>query len=188
MLVIIFALSVIPFMMAWMLKGNPTFIEGKINKGQLIEPVITTERNDMLGFDRFSTDNIKELQGHWIMLNIVPGDDCLQACLDAIYKTKQLLLMMSKDLTRVRRAVIFFKPVNQEMVETWLRDDKVLLKVKPSEDLVKKITDLNNGLIADGLLLLMDPIGNIMMQYPSGFDPYKVKSDLSHLLRISQIG
>jgi hypothetical protein len=26
------------------------------------------------------------------------------------------------------------------------------------------------------------------MQYDPGFDPYKVKSDLVHLLRISQIG
>lgn len=35
---------------------------------------------------------------------------------------------------------------------------------------------------------LMDPLGNIMMQYESGFDPYKVKSDLHKLLKISQIG
>ena len=34
----------------------------------------------------------------------------------------------------------------------------------------------------------MDPMGNLMMQYEPGFDPYKVKSDLMHLLRISQIG
>jgi hypothetical protein len=38
------------------------------------------------------------------------------------------------------------------------------------------------------MLLLIDPLGNIMMQYEPGFDPYKVKNDLMHLLRASQIG
>jgi hypothetical protein len=34
----------------------------------------------------------------------------------------------------------------------------------------------------------MDPLGNLMMKYAPGFDPYKVRNDLSKLLRISQIG
>jgi hypothetical protein len=187
-MLIIFALSVIPFMIAWMLKGNPLFIEGRVNKGQLIEPVITSDRSDLVGIDSFSADNIKELQGHWIMLNMVAGDDCDALCREAIYKTKQLLLMMNKDLTRIRRAVLFFGAVNPNKIQSWLHDDKVLLRTKPSEGLVKKLLERQRGLNSDGALLLMDPLGNIMMQYPPGFDPYKVKSDLSHLLRISQIG
>lgn len=187
-MLIIFAISVVPFMIAWVLKGNPLFIEGRINKGQLIEPVITTERGDLVGIDPFSADNIKELQGHWIMLNMVAGDDCDPPCREAIYKTKQLLLMMNKDLTRIRRTVLFFGAVNPDKIQSWLHDDKVLLRTKPSENLVKKLLERQRGLNSDGALLLMDPLGNIMMHYPPGFDPYKVKSDLSHLLRISQIG
>jgi len=38
------------------------------------------------------------------------------------------------------------------------------------------------------MLLLIDPQGNVMMRYEPGFDPYKVKNDLLHLLKISQIG
>jgi hypothetical protein len=34
----------------------------------------------------------------------------------------------------------------------------------------------------------MDPLGNLMMQYDPGFDPYDVKKDLKKLLKISQIG
>jgi len=188
MVILIFAMAVIPFMTAWLLKGDPVFIEGRVNKGELIEPVISTSRDDLTGIDLFSKDNIKELHGHWIMLNLVSGEDCQQACLDAIYKTKQLLLMMNKDLTRMRRAVLFLKPDNPDRARALLADDRIILKVSPSEGLAQKILNLRNGQDNDGILLLMDPMGNIMMQYPSGFDPYKVKSDLSHLLRISQIG
>ena len=70
--------------------------------------------------------------------------------------------------------------------ETALKSD--LIKLKPSENLRQKIITLRSGNIPDGMLLLIDPLGNIMMQYESGFDPYKVKNDLMHLLRASQIG
>jgi hypothetical protein len=42
--------------------------------------------------------------------------------------------------------------------------------------------------VPDGMLFLIDPLGNLMMQYEPGFNTYKVKDDLMHLLRISQIG
>jgi hypothetical protein len=188
LVLLIFAMAIIPFAMAWMLGGNAPFIEGKTNKGQLITPVVATERSDLTGLDTFSADHIAELKGRWLMLNVVPQDNCNKNCLEAIHKTKQIRLMMNKDLTRTRRAVIFFKDVNPETANRWLRDDKVLLKVKPSAALSKKIAEIRNGALPDGMLLLMDPMGNLMMQYEPGFDPYKVKSDLMHLLRISQIG
>ena len=150
--------------------------------------MVPTERSDLIGFDRFSSDNIAELKGHWVLLNVIPQMDCDKNCLEAIHKTKQLRLMLNKDLTRTRRAVIFFKDVSLATADQWLQDDKVLLRVKPSLAIAKKIAELRKGNIPDGLLLLMDPMGNLMMQYEPGFDPYKVKSDLMHLLRISQIG
>ncbi|MBM4207527.1 MAG: hypothetical protein FJ190_05730 [Gammaproteobacteria bacterium] len=191
-LLLILALCVIPFISAFWLGGNDDFlnrIKGKTtNKGQLITPVITSERSDLVGMDRFSIDNINELTAHWVLLNIVPLTECATVCLDAIYKTKQLRLMLNKDLTRTRRAVVFMQDVNPQTAEQWLKDDKVLLKVKPSNSFSQKITELRHGAIPDGMLIIMDPLGNLMMQYEPGFDPYKVKKDLTHLLRISQIG
>lgn len=70
--------------------------------------------------------------------------------------------------------------------EVVLKSD--LIKLKPGDKLLKKISSLRSGNIPDGMLLLIDPLGNIMMQYEPGFDPYKVKNDLMHLLRASQIG
>ncbi|CAG7857499.1 hypothetical protein MCAMS1_02345 [biofilm metagenome] len=190
-LIIILALCIIPFVAAFWLSTNTQFVDnlkGRTNTGQLITPVITTERSDLLGMDQFSIANIGELKGHWILLNVIPQDDCTAACLEAIHKTKQLRIMLNKDLTRTRRAVAFFKEVPPQTVGQWLHDDTVLLKVRPSAALIQKIIKLRRGNIPDGMLLLMDPLGNLMMQYEPGFDPYKVKKDLMHLLQISQIG
>lgn len=187
-ILLLFCMAIVPFLLAWLLNGKAPFMSGKTNKGQLIAPVVATERSDLLGLDKFSADNIAELKGHWVMLNVVPLADCSKICLEAIHKTKQLRLMLNKDLTRTRRAVVFFKDVKPEVADQWLQNDKVLLKVKPSAALAQKIAEIRRGSISDGMLLLMDPLGNLMMQYEPGFDPYKVKSDLMHLLRISQIG
>jgi hypothetical protein len=188
LIVLIFGMAIIPFLLAWIMGGKAPFIAGKTNKGQLISPVVPTDRSDLTGLDSFSADNIAELKGHWVMLNAIPQAECNKICLEAIHKTKQLRLMLNKDLTRTRRAVIFIADVKPELANQWLADDKVLLKVKPSAALASKIGVIGKGTIPEGMLLLMDPLGNLMMQYEPGFDPYKVKSDLMHLLRISQIG
>jgi hypothetical protein len=54
--------------------------------------------------------------------------------------------------------------------------------------LLAKLNKAREQGVVDGMLFLMDPLGNIMMQYEPDFDPYKVKSDLRKLLKISQIG
>ena len=48
--------------------------------------------------------------------------------------------------------------------------------------------NIKAGVMPEGMLFLIDPLGNLMMQYEAGFNTYKVKDDLMHLLRISQIG
>ncbi|MDD5114755.1 MAG: hypothetical protein PHC94_12125 [Methylobacter sp.] len=188
LIISIFAMSIVPFLMAWGLKKNPQFLSGRTNHGQLIMPAVTTERSELLGFDQFSQDNIKELAGHWLIVNVIPSKECNELCLQSIQKTKQLRLMLNKELTRTRRIVLVLQDVPPEIASKWWESDDTLLKIKPSEAIVKKIADLRSGFIPDGMIFLMDPLGNLMMQYEPGFDPYDVKNDLMHLLRISQIG
>lgn len=180
----IFGMSVIPFLIAWGLKEHPQMLKGQTNNGQLITPPQTTERTDLTGFDQFSMDNMAELNGHWLLVNVIPNAGCNEACIEALHKTKQIRLMLSKELTRTRRIVMVLKDIAPETAE----DDPTLLRVKPNDAVAKKIATLRQGNIPDGMLLIMDPLGNLMMQYEPGFDPYDVKNDLMHLLRISQIG
>ena len=187
-IIILALMTAIPFSIAWYLTKNPDFQPMATNKGDLITPAVTTERSDLMGVDDFSVQNIKELEGHWVILNIIPNKECNQLCIDTIHATKQLRLMLNKDLPRVRRAVILVQGVQEESFQPWWDADDRLLKVKPSSGLLEKIKQKVAAELTDGMIILMDPLGNLMMQYKSGFDPYAVKSDLKKLLRISQIG
>lgn len=187
-ILVLFGMTLIPFLIAFGLKENPELLTGRTNNGQLITPPVVTERSELTGFDKFSADNVGELPGHWLIINVIPTQECNESCLDAIHKARQLQLMMSKDFTRTRRIALLLSDVSPDAANRWWLEDKVLLKMKPGASLAKKIADIRTGNVPDGMLFLMDPLGNLMMQYEPGFDPYKVKSDLTHLLKFSQIG
>jgi hypothetical protein len=186
----IFAMSIIPFSIAWFLAKNPELLTpSATNHGQLITPIITTERTDFQGFDTFSQENLKELEAHWLIVNVIPKSDCGEICLDALHKSRQLRLMLNKELVRTRRAVLVLdSSVSPETTANWWKDDNDLLHLKPNAAVIEKLNLLYNGQIPEGVLLLVDPLGNFMMQYAPQFNPYDVKSDLMHLLKISQIG
>jgi len=181
-------MSVIPFSFAWYLAKNPDSLTLGTNHGELVKPLITTELKEFSGFDTFSAENLKELQGHWVLINLVTHSSCSSACQDALFKTRQLSLMLGKDISRIRRAAIIFKTSEQTVLsQEWLEDGH-LLKILAEPSLQEKITKIVGNFEEDGGLLIMDPLGNLMMKYPTGYDPYKVKDDLSKLLKISQIG
>lgn len=184
----LFAMALLPFLLALLFKVKPEWLQGQTNYGRLIVPPVATEAAELTGYDAFSRDNIHELKAHWLIVNVIPHRDCNDVCLDALHKTRQIQLMLNKDLPRTRRVVLLLGNPDPKLSEAWWKDEKALLRVEPSPSLVKKLNEINPEGFPDGTLLLMDPLRNLMMQYEPGFDPYKVKSDLAHLLKISQIG
>ncbi len=226
-IIILALMTLIPFSFAWYLTTDKDFRPGSTNKGDLIIPLITTERDELKGIDAFSIKNLDELKGHWVLLNVIPTKQCDQVCAKAVHASKQIRLMINKELTRVRRAVVImhgeqqvdyqawkaqgdqllnldpaeYRKLQEPRVQVeilgtattetkviWWEKDYRLIKVKPELALAAKIKQLLGTDMAEGQLILMDPLGNLMMQYKSGFDPYAVKRDLKKLLRISQIG
>ncbi len=194
--IIIFAMSIIPFGIAWYLSSNGAWMGGGTNQGRLITPPITTEFNEFSGFDEFSAENLHEIKGRWVFINVVPKKQCNENCRFAIYKTKQLRVMMGKDLTRTRRLVLISSEAEPAKLQLKWQDEKTgevaednrLIKAKMAPSLLIKLNKTGKNGIEDGMLFLMDPLGNIMMLYEPEFDPYEVKSDLRKLLKISQIG
>lgn len=179
-------MSIIPFGIAWYLAKHPGAVKLGTNNGDLISPPQTTNPEDLVGYDDFSAENIKELQGHWVLVNLLPEQQCSESCQEGLFKTQQIALMMGKDIARIRRLAVIMSSSKTPLTQQW-QDDLRLLKAKPSEKLVSLLNQLTANKAVGGLLL-MDPLGNLMMHYPPGYDPYQVRNDLSKLLRISQIG
>ncbi len=184
-IILLFAMTGIPFLIAWYLSANTAWMSAGTNRGELMVPPITTVKSDLQAFDEFTRQNIDEFKGRWVIFNVIDSSDCEQDCRLSIHKTKQIRLMMNKDLTRIRRGALLLVDADGEKAKTWWEDDSRLLRVKATPVLVKKI---KNTAITHGMLIIMDPLGNMMMRYQTDFDPYDVKADLMKLLRISQIG
>jgi hypothetical protein len=182
----IFGLSIVPFAIAWLLAQNPENVKLGTNHGELISPPLPTKADDFTGYDAFSSQNLQELRGHWLMINIVAESQCSEPCEEGLYKTQQISLMMGKDIARIRRVAMVYQAGQQPFSKQW-QDDARLLKVVPATRLADAIR-MQAGDTPPGGLWIMDPLGNLMMRYPPGYDPYKVRDDLSKLLRISQIG
>jgi len=181
-------MSIIPFAIAWYFAENPQILKLGTNNGELITPPVTTEFSEFSGYDSFTAENLKELQGHWVLVNLTPGNACGAGCEDALYKSRQILLMLGKDISRLRRATVLFANTGTPALSAdWLADGH-LLKLLAAPTLQAKLEQITGQPANEGMLLIMDPLGNLMMKYPAGYDPYQVKNDLTKLLKISQIG
>ncbi|MCK5355069.1 MAG: hypothetical protein KAJ63_08115, partial [Methyloprofundus sp.] len=75
-IIILALMTLIPFSFAWYLTTDKDFRPGSTNKGDLIIPLITTERDELKGIDAFSIKNLDELKGHWVLLNVIPTKQC----------------------------------------------------------------------------------------------------------------
>ena len=178
----------LPFLRAWVLMQNPQWITSQSNYGTLVVPLVTTDRDQFQGADLFSRQNIKELEGHWVLMNLVLDKGCLEVCQKAIHSSKQIRLMMNKDLVRLRRLVVVPDHFDTKKFGDWWQQDDRLLKVLVDEAMKEKLKRIIGANRQEGVLMVMDPLGNIMLFYPFGFDPYGVQKDLKKILRASQIG
>jgi hypothetical protein len=114
------------------------------------------------------------------------GAACAEACRETAEKTGRIRVMLNKELSRVRR-VLLAAADGGALGE--LRDsDPTLLMTELNGELRRRLEQAVGRPLDDGMLILMDPLGNVMLWYPAGFDPYAPLKDLQRLLRISQIG
>lgn len=180
------ALSLGSFILAVYFFQNPESLSGRTNYGHLIQPSVPIERSKLSGYDEFSKQNMGEIHGRWVLVHIVTSSGCNRVCMDSLHKTKQVRLMLNKDLMRVRRLAVI-AALDDEVEEWWTGHD-YLLRSNPAKQLVNVARATVGRPLPEGAVFLMDPLGNIMMWYEPGFDPYGMKKDLKKLLYVSQVG
>ena len=130
---------------------------------------------------------MEQLKGRWIVLSVADGP-CAEPCRQNLYKTRQLRLMLNKEIPRVRRLLLLADPGAAAALSDWLRQDEFLAVAGLAPALREKLEKAAGGALQPGQILLLDPLGNLMMYYEADFDPYGVLKDLKRLLRVSRIG
>ena len=190
MIISIALICIIPFGFAWYLAKNPQLVKDrqKTNYGHLINPAQSIDYDLFFQAPVTTVENLPEIKGHWVMVQIVASPICADICKETLQKTDKVRLLMSKDIPRVRRLLLFPGQAAPDSAQEIANLNPALLIAGMSESLRQRLQDAVGRPLAEGTVVLLDPFSNAMMWYEPGFDPYGILKDLQRLLRISQIG
>jgi len=181
-LVLIALVSILPFVFAWLYANNPHLITKRSNFGNLIHPAQPLDYAQLISGSSSSDTTLQEIKGRWVLLQILPGGTCGAPCRKSLHATRQVRLMLNKDLPRLRR--LFLRGNGDGGIE----QEADLLQGGIGEAGLEKLTRAMGRAPEEGTVILLDPFANAMMWYGPGFDPYGMLKDLKQLLRTSQIG
>ena len=151
---------------------NPSyFSQNTVNYGELITPVIVTEKSDL------DIKGDASLQGVWTLAYVT--DRCDSLCNQAIADVKTIRTLINMDMRRIQRMLI----TNDGSVPS-VEDEKLILARITSEKLLGQLSRF-----PENSIFLIDPIGNFMLYYdPKDINIKFVLKDLKRLLKYSRIG
>jgi cytochrome oxidase Cu insertion factor (SCO1/SenC/PrrC family) len=180
-LILIFVLFALPLVVAWILNFKGGFTPGETsNNGTLIQPVRPVSATgvfDMRGV-ALNTDYFK---GKWTLLYRHVGD-CGETCHQTLYTVRQVRLAQGKNIDRVQRLLL----LDGAAMPTWVGE---LAKHYPGLTVARTATGKDAELFGTaGRVYLVDPLGNVMMEYALDANPRGMIKDLERLLLISYVG
>ena len=132
------------------------------------------------------------LRGKWTLLYPLRGE-CQEACLQSLYKMRQLRLATGKYAGRIQRAALIVNgDKNALSAEQWqsFPGQLLLLPEQTQGADLRALFSIAPGdqPFTEQRLYLIDPLGNLMMSYAGSVQPAGIISDLRRLLKYSGIG
>ena len=123
------------------------------------------------------------LRGKWVLL-MADSARCAEACERKLFMLRQLRLTQGKEMTRIERAWLISDEgaIAPKLIDalsgTWLvrAGGSELINRLPAE---RAVTEY---------IYVVDPLGNLVLRYPSDAEPSRIIKDLTRLLKTSRIG
>ncbi|GAB6047231.1 hypothetical protein JCM19379_10550 [Methyloparacoccus murrellii] len=185
MIIAIALTAFVPFGLAWYYAKHPDLIDRTSNYGSLILPVRQLPLAELLP-PADAPAAMAELRGRWLLLQ-VSTQSCAAVCAETLHKTHQGWLMLNKEMPRVRR-LLLAADAEQARTSPPVRQDDALLTAGLAPSVLTALASAIGKTPDEGVVILIDPLGNLVLWYDLGFDPYQMVKDLKHLLKASQIG
>ncbi len=161
------------------------------NHGDFVQPARKISQFNLIQTDG-QLFGLSDLQGKWTLVYVGTGE-CDDRCAQALYKIRQSRMAQGEKVRRVQRLYIMFANHPEPSLQKVLADHKGMFVARPAEpsgDEIQKIFSLQDQtpVLQANRVYIVDPLGNLMMSYPRGFDARGLIKDLQHLLKASQIG
>jgi len=163
---------------SWMYMTGKLQPAGRTNHGALLTPVISLEESLPL------TTVMDLADGQWLILYMNEGE-CGEYCRDALYRLRQIRLMLGKNMDRVARV---FLHGDAPPDTVFLEDQHEGLKTINDKGLGALLNERRPGDLSPGGIFLIDPLRNLVMYFSPDTDPGDIVGDLKHLLELSRIG
>jgi cytochrome oxidase Cu insertion factor (SCO1/SenC/PrrC family) len=152
-----------------------------VNYGELLPPQRLAEAP--LALTDGKPFAFERLRGKWLLVS-VDRAACDAWCGEKLVWMRQLRLTQGKEMDRVERVWLLTDGGTPAGAPPVSLDGLWIVRGAGSPVLVQFPAE---GLAAD-YLYVVDPLGNVMMRYPRGADPNRIKKDLLRLLKVSQVG
>jgi cytochrome oxidase Cu insertion factor (SCO1/SenC/PrrC family) len=179
-----------PLVLSWFVFNYTDYLEmrGTSNRGELIQP--PKQLGDLALIDPFDEERKESLFDKWSLVYV--ADSCDETCMESVYLIRQIHARMDKHSLRVQRVLLLTaEPVEilKEKLSDYAGQQLINNEIINVEQLVNKfkLTDSDKPLDANRIYIV-DPLGNLMMNYKSDTKPGDIYKDLKKLLRGSRIG
>ena len=165
-----------------------TGVWGTVNKGQFVTPSVSVTdfdwrtvesapfRNEFPAAfaEREAAGSVKRT---WWLL-AVANEGCERDCNDALSHMRALQILLTKDATRVRRALVLPDATSEAIAEQYPK----LIQLSGDESAQSSETYPATG------VYIVDPTGVLVLRYPLLDSAVDIQKDLKRLLKYSQLG
>ena len=186
MLVGIAALFFVPLGIAFVLYYSGGWTPaGRTNHGELIAPPRPLGDAPFTLADGTTSARADLLRGKWTLVYVGSGA-CNEACRKALWTMRQTRQLLAENIDRVQRVFI----ANGSCCDTeFLGREHVGLDVVQAIDpAARDVLAVFPTQGAAHSIFIVDPLGNLMMQFDSRENPKGLLTDLEKLLKLSHIG
>lgn len=154
--------------------------EATANYGELLRPPapITTAPFLRVAGGEFT---FAELRGKWVLVASDSGA-CPPSCAAKLTLMRQVRLMLGRNAPRVER--VFVADDTRPLDPRSLAPYEGTVAVTPPPGTVRPLAPVNDR----AHYYLVDPLGNVMMRFPTDAEPRRMLRDLERLLKASQVG
>lgn len=170
----------VPIFVSWYLVFFSDYKDGikTVNNGVLISPIINLSNLDMRSF---SDDKTYSQDRTWILAFLIK-QECNKLCQKNLYQIRQIRLAIGKDQDKLERLVLSKASLDWDNYKKEYPGQKYIDSSMINFDGIVSAFKSNPELKADSIYLI-DPYGNLMMQYKNGAEPTGIIKDIERLIR-----
>lgn len=134
--------------------------------------------------------DLKSLEGKWILLTADQGA-CPESCVKKLFTLRNSHASQGKNVERLSR--VWFVTDDAQIPEQILEAYKGthIVRVDPKQlaaYLAPGASRADQAAALRAPMWIIDPLGNLMLEFPADADPIKVRKDISKLVYNSRIG